>query len=125
MLLAYWQIGKMIDEKQGGESKAKFGDGLIKELSVQMTKDFGGGFDERNLRYFRSFYLGFPIWNAVRSDLSWTHYRRILRVENKDARNFYINEAIEGRWSSRQLEREINSFSYQRYLSIKEILWII
>ena len=117
MVLAYWQIGKMIVDKQGGESRANYGDGLIKELSTQLTKDFGKGFTERNLEQMRKFYLLFKKPNAVRAELSWTHYRLLIRVEDNDARSFYINEAINGNWSTRQLEREINTFSYQRYLA--------
>ena len=117
MVLAYWQIGKMIVEKQGGESRAKYGDGLIKELSIQMTKDFGKGYTERNLRFMRAFFLVFPKWNTVYSELSWSHYKLLVRVESENARNFYIKETIDGNWGVRQLEREINTFSYQRYLA--------
>lgn len=117
MVFAYWQIGKMIVEKQGGESRATYGNGLIKELSAQMTKDFGRGYTPRNLWFMRQFYLFFPNVNAVRTELSWTHYRLILSLEDKNARNFYIQEAIEGNWSTRQLEREIHTFSYQRYIA--------
>ena len=116
MVFAYWQIGKMIVEKQGGESRAKYGDGLIKELSVILTEDFGKGYTERALREMRQFYTLFPIWASVSAELSWTHYRHLIRVENKDARNFYIKEAVAANWSVRQLQREINTFSYQRYL---------
>ncbi len=70
MVQAYWQIGKMIVEKQGGKERAEYGNGLIKELSIQLTRDFGKAFVERNLRYIRMFYLTFPIWNAVRAELS-------------------------------------------------------
>ena len=117
MVKTYWQIGKMIVERQGGNDRAKHGDGLIKELSSQMTKDFGKGFTEGNLRYMRMFYIAFPNCHALRDELSWTHYRLILSLENENARNFYIKEAIEGKWSSRQLEREIHTFSYQRYIT--------
>ena len=119
MVLVYWQIGKMIVEKQGGAERAKYGDGLIKELSIKLTNDYGKGFDERNLRYIRLFYIMFPKWNALRSELSWTHYRLILSLDDENARNFYIKEAVEGGWSTRQLEREIHTFSYQRYLASK------
>ena len=117
MVLAYWQIGKMIVDKQGGNPRADYGDGLLKELSIQLTKDFGKGFNERSLRNMREFYLAFPKWSAVRTELSWTHYKSLMRVEDINARNFYINEAISCNWSVRQLEREINTFSYQRYLT--------
>ena len=117
MVLAYWQIGKMIVEKQGGNSRADYGNGLIKELSARMTKDFGRGYNERSLRNMREFYLAFQKWSAVRTELSWTHYKSLMRVEDIHARNFYIKEAVNGNWSVRQLEREINTFSYQRYLA--------
>ena len=117
MVQAYWQIGKMIVEKQGGTDRAKYGDGLIKELSTQLTADFGRGFDERALRLMRQFYYLFPIWDSVSPELSWTHYRYIVKVEDKTARNFYIKEAVKGNWSVRQLAREIHTFSYQRYIA--------
>ena len=117
MVLAYWQIGKMIVEKQGGNTRADYGNGLIKELSARMTKDFGRGYNERSLRNMREFYLAFQKWSAVRTELSWTHYKSLMRVEDIHARNFYIKEAVNGNWSVRQLEREIDTFSYQRYLA--------
>ena len=70
-----------------------------------MTEDFGKGFDVRNLRFIRQFYLAFPIRNALRTELSWTHYRRLLRIEDSDARMWYMNECADSRWSTRQLER--------------------
>jgi predicted nuclease of restriction endonuclease-like (RecB) superfamily len=120
MVLAYWQIGKMIVEKQGGEARAKYGDGLIKELSAQMTRDFGKGFDVANIRNMRQFYLVFRKRDTLCSELSWSHYRLLMRVEDEAARNFYIKESTDGNWSVRQLEREINTFSYQRYLLSNE-----
>ena len=117
MLLAYWQIGKMIVERQGGNSKANYGDCMIKELSLQMTRDYGGGYSERSLRNMRQFYIVFPIWSAVRAELGWTHYKSILRVQNEKARQFYVKEAADNSWSTRQLEREINTFSYERYIA--------
>ena len=117
MVLAYWQIGKMIVEKQGGNSRADYGDGLLKELSSQLTKDFGNGFDERELRRMRQFYNVFPIWDSVCPELSWSHYRLLIRVNDNDARDFYKMHAVECVWSVRQLNREINTFSYQRYLA--------
>ncbi len=120
MVLAYWQIGKMIVEKQGGETRAKYGDGLIKELSVQMTKDFGRGFTERNLEQMRKFYLIFQKPHTVSAELSWSHYRLLIRVEDNNARDFYLKEAINANWSVRQLDREIGTFSYQRYLASRD-----
>ena len=117
MVEAYWNIGKSIVEQQGGEEKAQYGVRLIAELSKQMSTDFGKGFTVANLKNMRQFYLTFPKSYALRSELSWTHYRLLMRVENKNARRFYIEEAIKSNWSTRQLERQINSFFYERLLS--------
>lgn len=119
MVEAYWQIGKSIIEEQGGEDRAEYGTGLIKELSAQMTKDFGKGFTVANLKNMRQFYQTFPNGYALRSELSWTHYRLLMRVENDTARQFYLDEAVKSQWSTRQLERQINSFFYERLLSSK------
>ena len=82
MVEAYWQIGKSIVEEQNGEERAEYGTGLLKELSNQMTRDFGKGFTVANLKNMRQFYLTFPNSYALRSELSWTHYRLLMRVEN-------------------------------------------
>ena len=119
MVEAYWHIGKSIVEQQGGEETAEYGTGLIKELSRQMTKDFGKGFTTTNLKYMRQFYVVFPNSHALRDELSWTHYRQLMRVENESARDFYLEEAIKSNWSTRQLDRQINSFFYERLLSSK------
>lgn len=117
MVEAYWHIGKSIVEKQGGETRAEYGTKLLSELSVQLTADFGKGFNTVSLRNIRQFYLTFPIRSAVRSELSWTHYRMLMRVENEQARQFYLDECVKSVWSTRQLERQINSFFYERLLS--------
>ena len=119
MVEAYWNIGKLIVEKQGGVEKAEYGVKLIKSLSAQMVKDFGKGFNVTNLKNMRQFYLTFPNGSALRSELSWTHYRLLMRVDNENARQFYLEEAIKANWSTRQLERQINSFFYERLLSSK------
>ena len=117
MVEAYWNIGKSIVEQQDGYEKAEYGSGSIAELSKQMTLDFGKGFTPTNLKYMRQFYLTFPNSHALRDELSWTHYRLLMRVENENARQFYTEEAIKSNWSTRQLERQINSFFYERLLS--------
>ena len=117
MVEAYWNIGKRIIDEQGGKDTAEYGQGLLQELSKQMTKDFGKGFTVANLKNMRQFYLTFPNGYALRSELSWTHYRSLMRVENENARNFYLEEAIKSNWSTRQLDRQINSFFYERLLS--------
>ena len=119
MVEAYWNIGKKIIEEQGGKDTAEYGQGLLQELSKQMTRDFGKGFTVTNLKYMRQFYLTFQNGHALRGELSWTHYRSLMRVENEKARNFYLEEAIKSNWSTRQLDRQINSFFYERLLSSK------
>lgn len=125
ILIAYWNIGKKIVEFQGGEEKAKYGDKVISELSKQMTHDFGKGYDKSNLRHMRKFYLTFPMWDAVRRELSWTHYRLLITIENPQIRGFYMEEAIKGNWSYRQLERQISSCTYSRVLKHKQEVEII
>lgn len=117
MVEAYWEIGKNIVEKQGGNATAEYGAKLIEELSKQMTADFGKGFTTTNLKYMRQFYLAFPNRHALRDQLSWTHYRMIMKVEDDKAREFYVDECAKANWSTRQLERQINTFSYQRLLA--------
>jgi predicted nuclease of restriction endonuclease-like (RecB) superfamily len=119
MVEAYWNIGRLIVEKQGGEERAVYGDGLIIGLSKQLTAEYGRGYTITNLKYMRQFYLIFSKSHALRDQLSWTHYRLIMRVENQQARNYYVDECVKGNWSTRQLERQINSFCYERVLSSK------
>ncbi|PIY19296.1 DUF1016 domain-containing protein [Candidatus Desantisbacteria bacterium CG_4_10_14_3_um_filter_40_18] len=121
MVITYWEIGKrIVEEEQQGENRAEYGKFLIKNLAKKLSDEFGKGFDQSNLRYMRLFYNVFPIRDALRHELSWTHYRLLLRVEDKSTRNFYLTEAIECSWSSRQLERQINSFYYQRLLASQD-----
>ena len=103
MVEAYWLIGKQIVEAQAGNERAEYGEYLLKYLSQKMTFDFGKGFTITNLTYMRQFYLAFPIRHALRDKLSWTHYRKIMKVQNNSARNFYIDECIKSNWSTRFL----------------------
>ncbi|MBE6131666.1 MAG: DUF1016 domain-containing protein [Erysipelotrichaceae bacterium] len=119
MVEAYWEIGKRIVEMQDGNKNAEYGKKLIKEISKKLTIDYGKGFDETNLRKMRQFYLCFKKRDALRLELSWTHYRLIMKVENENARLFYMEEAIKSNWSTRQLARQINTFSYERLLASK------
>jgi len=118
MVEAYWNIGKQIAEAIGDRSE--YGKQLLKYISKKLTEEFGKGFTERNLQAMRQFYLIFQNSHALRSELSWTHYRLLMRVEDETRRNFYINECIEANWSSRQLERQINSFFYERLLATQK-----
>lgn len=120
MVIAYWNIGKQIYEACGENERAEYGKQLLKYLSDKLTREFGKGFDESNLRNMRRFYNIFPIRDALRPELSWTHYRSLMRVEDEEARAFYLDEAVRCGWSSRQLDRQINSFYYQRILASKD-----
>jgi len=117
MLRAYWNVGReIVVEEQKGQERAKYGKGLIKDLTLRLTKEYGRGFTETNLKYMRQFYQTFENSHALRDELSWTHYRMLLKVERENARNFYMQEAINGNWSTRQLERQINSLYFDRLL---------
>lgn len=117
----YWQVGRHIVEfEQGGEVRAGYGKQLLANLAESLTKEFGKGFDERNLRNMRAFFQQFPNWNALRSELSWTHYRLLLRVDIADTRFWYMQEAADQNWSTRVLERQIETLYYERLLSCRE-----
>jgi predicted nuclease of restriction endonuclease-like (RecB) superfamily len=120
MVEAYWRIGQRIaEQEQQGQERAGYGEALIRELSRRLGDEFGRGFSVANLKNFRQFYRTFPELGkgyALRSELSWTHYRLLMRVEDRKARDFYIQEAAEQGWSSRQLERNILSGWHQRLL---------
>lgn len=172
MVQAYWQVGRLIvEDEQGGQKRAAYGEAVLDDLSLRLTTDFGRGFDVRNLRYMRQFYLAFPVdsamppgipsgekRNALRSEtdsaakrnaarselashrperdaspapaqrlpgtlpasLSWTHFRLLLAVENPQAREWYMNEAADQLWSTRQLERQIAVLYYERLLASRK-----
>ena len=88
MVQAYWNVGRIIAEhEQAGNFRAEYGKGVLQRLSEELTREFGKGFDVRNLQQMKKFYTLFPNTNAVRSQLTWTHYRALLRVEDDTARN--------------------------------------
>jgi len=117
MVQTYWQVGCLIVEhEQQGENRASYGKQVLQQLSKILTSEFGKGFDLTNLRKMRQFYLVFPIRDAVRRELSWTHYRALIRVENRQAREWYLKESIEQAWSARALERQISVLYYERLL---------
>jgi predicted nuclease of restriction endonuclease-like (RecB) superfamily len=156
MVVAYWMIGReIVQEEQGGEKRAGYGDALLEDLSGRLTERYGKGYSVSSLKDFRQLHLVYadrgaeirhavrgelemgheapapsPVANAIRHEprgeltrqrgfslnLSWTHYRLLMRVENVHARSFYEIEAIRGRWSSRDLERQINSLLFERML---------
>ena len=166
MVIAYWEIGRLIvEDEQKGNKRAGYGEALLTDLSEKLTGNFGKGFSVAGLRNYRQFYIAFPhstIRSAVRSELplqndfskssalrnessikvtkqkrhavrdelnkssdlrkelTWTHYRLLMRVENEAARNYYIEETIAENWSTRALERQINSLYYERIISSKK-----
>ena len=121
MVQAYWQIGRIIVEfEQNGNLRADYGRGILQDVSEKLQDEFGTGFSVRNLQQMKKFYVMFPNTNALRSQLTWTHYRLLLRVENEDARNWYMEESIRAGWSSRQLERQISTLYYDRLLASKD-----
>ncbi len=118
MVQSYWEIGRLlVEDEQQGEERAKYGKAILQNVSERLTAMYGKGFDVRNLRNMRSFYLTFPIRNALRAELSWTHYRSLMRIENPQARDWYIKETIENNWSARALERQISVLYYERLLA--------
>ena len=117
---SYWEIGEQIYKECGENERAEYGKEVLKYLSDRLTKEFGKGFDITNLRKMRQFYCAFPKRDSVRLELNWTHYRLIMRVENPRAREFYVEECIKAGWSTRQLERQIYSFFYERLLASRE-----
>lgn len=121
MVGAYWEIGReIVEEEQRGQARAGYGQRLLETLSAQLAAEFGKGFDVSNLRNMRGFYSAFPIRDALRPELSWTHYRHLSRVENAQARAFYEVEAARSRWSTRDLERQITSLLYERLALSRE-----
>lgn len=114
MLSLYWNIGKVIMEIQQGDERASYGDAVLEKLSEKLTNEFGKGFSKRNLERMRKFYICFPIATTVSSQLSWSHYLEIIKIEEEQKRNFYIKETINSKWSVRELQRQRDSLLYER-----------
>jgi predicted nuclease of restriction endonuclease-like (RecB) superfamily len=118
----YWHIGERIFvEEQQGKDRADYGKFLIKTLAETLEPEFGSGFSYRQLYLFVQFYKAFPIVNALRTQLNWTQYRLLLRIENEDKREFYIAETVKNNWTSRQTERQINSQLFERLLLSNDV----
>jgi predicted nuclease of restriction endonuclease-like (RecB) superfamily len=116
-VVLYWNIGKRIfKEIQGGEDRAEYGKSIIKNLSNDLTPVYGSGYSVRQLELMRQFYKIFPNTNALYSQLSWSQYKLLIRLEDNDKREFYIAESTKNNWSGRELERQINSSLYERLL---------
>lgn len=121
MVQSYWEVGRLIVEhEQQGEFRAEYGKRQLQQLSEELTERLGKGFDVTNLRSMRRFYQLFPIRDAVRLELGWTHYRALMRVDNPSAREWYQKEAIHNNWSARALERQITKLYYERLLASQD-----
>ena len=120
MVIAYWEIGEQIYKACGENDRAEYGKNLLKYLSDKLTAEFGKGFTERNLRAMRQFYSCFPNRHTLCAELSWSHYRILMKIADKPARDFYTEECAKSAWSVRQLERQINTMYYQRLLASKD-----
>ncbi|GAA6769391.1 DUF1016 N-terminal domain-containing protein [Flavobacterium sp. CGRL2] len=113
----YWSIGKRIfEEEQQGKERADYGAYLIKYLAEELQPQYGTGFSIRQLERYRQFYRTFPIASALRTQLSWTQYKLLISIANQEKREFYIAESVKNNWTSRQLERQINSSLFERLL---------
>lgn len=121
MVQVYWHIGRLIvEQEQQGQERAEYGKQQLKQLSERLQAEFGKGFDVGNLRNMRQFYLTFPKHYTLRSVLSWSHYRTLMRIENPAARQWYADEAADENWSVRALERQIGTLYYERLLASKD-----
>lgn len=120
MVQAYWEIGEQIYIACGENDRAEYGKGLLKYLSEKLTAEFGAGFAVRNLQMMRKFYLMYQNANTLCSQLSWSHYRILMRISDDNRRAWYTEECAKSGWSVRQLERQINTMFYERLLSSKE-----
>ena len=109
-----------MEHEQNGSLRADYGKKMLQKISVKLQQEFGSGFSVRNLQQMKKLYALFPNTNALRSQLTWTHYRLLLRVENETARNWYMEECVRSAWSSRQLERQISTLYYERLLASRE-----
>ncbi|MGJ1195547.1 PDDEXK nuclease domain-containing protein [Sphingobacterium spiritivorum] len=115
--LMYWNIGQRIfEEEQEGKERADYGKYLTEYIAQELEPEFGSGFSKRQIELFRQFYRVFPIANTLYSQLSWSQYKLVIRLDNTDQREFYIAETIKNNWTVRQLERQIYSNLYERLL---------
>ncbi|MBU3823176.1 DUF1016 family protein [Flavobacteriaceae bacterium XHP0103] len=117
MVHTYFEIGRMIvEEEQNGNIRAEYGKQVLVELSRKLTDEFGKGFSRRNLEQMRQFYLTYSKTQTVSAEfnLSWSHYLKLMRIDNENERKFYEIEALENNWSLRELQRQYDSALYER-----------
>jgi len=125
-VLMYWHIGeKIFEEEQGAKERAEYGTYLLKYLAEELEPQYGSGFSRRQLELCRQFYRTFPIANTLYSQLSWSQYKLLIRIESKEKRDFYLAEATKNNWTVRQLERQINSQLFERLLLSKDVASVL
>ena len=113
----YWNLGKHIfEEEQQGKDRADYGSYLIKNLALNLEKEYGSGFSERQLKFCRQFYRLYPIGNTLRSQLNWSQYRSLIKIPDPDKHEYYELESVNNAWTARETERQINSQLYERLL---------
>ena len=120
MINLYWNIGKMIVEKQEGHFRAKYGDYLMESVSKKLTEEFGKGFSTRNVKRMRKFYLCYPKGTTMLSQLTWSHYLELIKIKEESKRNFYMYECINSKWNVRELQRQISTLLYERIANSKD-----
>ena len=121
MVESYWLIGQtIVEHEQHGETRAGYGKGLLKELASKLTIEYGKGLDERELRKMRQFYLVFKNRDTLRPELTWSHYRRLISIEDEQVRIWYMNEAANAVWSTRQMDRQISTLYYERLMASRD-----
>ncbi len=120
MVEAYWKTGKKVYEVCGNNTRAAYGKRVLNQISEKLINEFGKGFGTANLRNMRQFYLTYPKRDTVCSELSWSQYRLLMRVQDEKAREFYAQEAVKSGWNVRQLQRQINTMYYNRILASRD-----
>lgn len=120
MIKLYWNIGKLVVNKQNGNHRAKYGDYLIDNISKKLTNDYGKGFSQRNIKRMRKFYQCYPKGTTMLSQLSWSHYLELIKIEDDAKRNFYMHECINSNWNVRELARQRTTLLYERVYNAKD-----
>ena len=117
LLTAYWNIGRVIVEhEQGSDIRAEYGQSTLKQISKQLTKEFGRGFSVSNLQFMRRFYQTYQIQQMLSARLSWSHYCELLTISDSDRRSFYEKECERSGWSVREMKRQIATSLFERLL---------
>lgn len=120
MINLYWHIGKIIMEIQKGDERAEYGNRVLENISKKLTIEFGKGYSVRSLRRMRKFYVLFSIRTTLLTELSWSHYLELIKIDEQSKRNFYMHEAINSRWSVRELQRQKDSLLYERLCLMRD-----